>query len=94
MQVLKDEMTDLMDQHTKESKTRYILTCHTRTHIIESSIVLGLSRWCRQAVEDNYNDLQAQIEAQRSQHAETMALLSTKMEEAKKQNNDMSDRVG
>ena len=87
-----------MDQHTKESKTRYyiILTCHTRTRtcIIEISIVLGLCGWCRQAVEDNYNDLQAQIEAQRSQHAETMALLSTKMEDAKKQNNDMSDRVG
>ena len=47
----------------------------------------------RQAVEDNYNDLQAQIEAQRAHHAETIALLSTRMDEAKKQNNDMSDRV-
>lgn len=44
-------------------------------------------------MEDNYNDLQAQIEAQRAQHAETIALLSTRMDEAKKQNNDMSDRV-
>lgn len=54
---------------------------------------INLCALYRQAVEDNYNDLQAQIEAQRAQHAETVALLSARMEEAKKQNNDMSDRV-
>ena len=56
-------------------------------------MTLGLSPLCRQTVEDNYNDLQAQIEAQRAQHAETIAQLSARMEDAKKQNNDMSDRV-
>ena len=44
-------------------------------------------------MEDSYNDLQAQIEACRVQHAASMAQLTRKMEEAKKQNNNMSDRV-
>ena len=44
-------------------------------------------------MEDNYNDLQAQIEAQHAQHAEIIALLSARIEEAKKQSNDMSERV-
>ena len=48
---------------------------------------------CRQAVEDSYNDLQSQIEESRVQHAASMTLFSSKMEEAKKQNNNMSDRV-
>ena len=56
-------------------------------------MMFDLSPLCRQAVEDNYNDLQAQIEAQQAQHAEIITLLSARMEEAKKQNNDMSDRV-
>ena len=61
------------------------------TEIVNSNCI----HFCmsRQAVEDSYNDLQSQIESCRVQHAASMALFSRKMEEAKKQNNNMSDRV-
>lgn len=72
----------------KEAKTRYGDNVLELNHVFKYYTEIY-----RQAVEDNFNDLQAQIEACHVQHAASMALFSSKMEEAKKQNIDMSDRV-
>ena len=48
---------------------------------------------CRQTVEDSYKDLQTQIETQRTDHSITISELTGRMNQARLQHSNMSERV-
>ena len=74
--------------------TRVNLYVHTQySSVLYTLYALMSSCPHRETVEESYSDLQFQIHTHQEEHVQTMATLATQVAEAKKQNNDMSDRV-
>ena len=54
---------------------------------------LAAEQSTRQTVEENLNQLLADIECQKLEHSETISTLTTKMNEAQQQHGEISHRV-